>query len=107
VDSDCPLGTCPDGHTYKAYSCSENHQCGTIEYVADPCIPMPKPSPECSVDSDCPIGKCDNGKTYNKYSCVEGQCSPNQFITDPCNIPQPEKITFFDRIIGWFKHLFE
>jgi len=36
ADSDCRKGTCPDGSTYQAYSCSSN-KCVLINYFQDPC----------------------------------------------------------------------
>jgi hypothetical protein len=36
VDSDCPIGICPSGKTYKQYSCL-NNECYAINYFADPC----------------------------------------------------------------------
>ena len=35
-DDHCKLGNCPDGTTYKKYSCL-NNMCREINYFADPC----------------------------------------------------------------------
>ncbi len=37
ADSDCPLGICKNGSTYKRFSCSSNSQCEEITYTTNPC----------------------------------------------------------------------
>ena len=37
IDSDCPLGTCPDGFTYQNFSCLEG-VCHQLNFFADPCL---------------------------------------------------------------------
>ena len=42
-DTDCEEGICPDGSTYKKYTCSEARICTVINYVRDPCQSVVQP----------------------------------------------------------------
>ena len=58
IDDHCPLGTCPDGTTYKRSSCVSN-QCTRISFSEDPCE---------LTSCTCAIGEYFDGE-----NCVEGE----------------------------------
>ena len=37
IDSDCPLGICKSGETYKRFSCNSNNQCQEVAFLVNPC----------------------------------------------------------------------
>ena len=111
LDSDCPLGTCPDGSTYRAYSCLYN-QCGAMMYITGPCMINKKPQ-NCSLvkcpnaywDTDtyeCQCGKTNaqcveelghSGKWSNELNkCISNYCEDYPSNSDCiCNVGEIEK----------------
>lgn len=59
-DSQCPTGTCPDGMTFKKFTCTTS-MCTLTTFSSDPCTAAP--------DASC---KCTSGAYFDGSTCVSG-----------------------------------
>lgn len=98
TDADCKKGICPDGSTYRQYSCS-NNKCITINYLQDPChakCPLPPPCPTQLIYGD---PSPDDPNKCPRYQCPSTYCGGGS--SDPnCICPEGHKKEINQQAVG-------
>lgn len=88
-DSQCPLGTCPNGDTFTRFTCtsSGSAMCTLVSFSSDPCSQ--------SVSSNC---RCSSGTYFDGTNCVSGKLDCLNILSD--SVCSCDKLNFLNSCIA-------
>ena len=77
-DSQCPLGSCSNGTSFKRFACNLG-MCALLQFNVDPC-PVSASSSSSSSSGDC---RCPLGSIFNETTCIGGALDCTNTVNDP------------------------